>query len=425
MKLIGLRVENYKSIKDINLYIGGKPVVVFGVNGTGKSTLLNAIVALFAPVIRSLTGKGSFQLSDEDITIGEHRLAMEGTIEIGNDTLYLQRFYEKSKQNSRAPAITYDKKLNDVFTRTFRNSFLQDENVGMPIFAYYGTNRAVLKVPDRLREHQFDLLTALDGAIEKSVSFENFFSWYRDRESKDTISMRNALVHGQKHVSDVMLRSVQQAITSMLDSISEIKIQRDPVRMTVEKNGQEIRMDLLSDGEKCTLALFGDLARRLCLANPKSEVPLEGSGIVLIDEIELHMHPTWQRRILRTLRETFPNVQFLVTTHSPQVLGEADNSYKIYAVDSDTKEYHLIERLDGADSNLILEEYMGTPHISISTQSLIDEINTAVANGNFTVAKSRLADLEAITGVNNERYVQCKMFLERSQYAKDRKRSGS
>ena len=109
MKLIGLRVENYKSIKDINLYIGGKPVVVFGVNGTGKSTLLNAIVALFAPVIRSLTGKGSFQLSDEDITIGEHRLAMEGTIEIGNDTLYLQRFYEKSKQNSRAPAITYDK----------------------------------------------------------------------------------------------------------------------------------------------------------------------------------------------------------------------------------------------------------------------------------------------------------------------------
>lgn len=237
--------------------------------------------------------------------------------------------------------------------------------------------------------------------------------------------MRNALVHGQKHVSDVMLRSVQQAITSMLDSISEIKIQRDPVRMTVEKNGQEIRMDLLSDGEKCTLALFGDLARRLCLANPKSEVPLEGSGIVLIDEIELHMHPTWQRRILRTLRETFPNVQFLVTTHSPQVLGEADNSYKIYAVDSDTKEYHLIERLDGADSNLILEEYMGTPHISISTQNLINEINTAVANGNFTVAKSRLADLEAITGVNNERYVQCKMFLERSQYAKDRKRSGS
>ncbi len=425
MKLMGLRVENYKSINDINLYMGGKPVVVFGVNGTGKSTLLNAIVALFAPVIRNLTGKGSFQFSDEDITIGKHRLAMEGTIEIGDDTLYLQRFYEKSKQNSRTSALTYDKKCNELFIKTFRNSFLRDEYAGMPIFVYYGTNRAVLKVPERLKEHQFDQLTALEDAIDKTVSFESFFSWYRDRESKDTISMRNALVHGQKHVSDVMLSSVQQAITSMLDSISEIRIQRDPVRMTVEKNGKEIRMDLLSDGEKCTLALFGDLARRLCLANPKSEFPLKGAGIVLIDEIELHMHPTWQRRILRTLKETFPNVQFIVTTHSPQVLGEADNNYKIYAVDSDTREYRLIERLDGADSNLILEEYMGTPHISTATQNLIDEINTTVASGDFAVAKKRLTDLEAITGVNNEKYIQCKMFLERSQYAKNYKRNGS
>lgn len=69
----------------------------------------------------------------------------------------------------------------------------------------------------------------------------------------------------------------------------------------------------MSDGEKCTMALLGDLARRLTLANPTLENPLLGKGIVLIDEIELHMHPSWQRKILSTLKNTFPNVQFMET----------------------------------------------------------------------------------------------------------------
>lgn len=425
MKLIDLRIENYKSINDLGLFFGGEDVVIFGINGTGKSTLLNAIVALFAPVIKSLTNKGTLRFTDDDITIGRQRLAIGGGFEIGNETLYLQRFYEKSKQNSRASATTYDKKTNEAFVKAFRDQYLRDERIGMPIFVYYGTNRAVLKVPERLKERQPDQLEALENAIDKTVDFESFFSWYRDRESKDTISMRNALAHGGKYVPDIMLSSVQKAISSMLDSISEIRIQRDPVRMTVEKNGEEIRIDLLSDGEKCTLALFGDLARRLCLANPMSDNPLNGSGMVLIDEIELHMHPRWQRRVLCVLRRTFPNVQFIVTTHSPQVLGETDDNIRVFAVSSETKEYREIGRLDGADSNLILEEYMGTPHISMTTQKLIDEINATVAEGDYNTAKSKLTDLEAITGANSEKYIQCRMFLERSQYAKDHQRIGS
>ena len=125
----------------------------------------------------------------------------------------------------------------------------------------------------------------------------------------------------------------------------------------LDKGGREIRVDLLSEGEKCTLAMIGDLARRLILANPAMENPLEGKGIVLIDEIELHMHPSWQRRILSILKEVFPNIQFIVTTHSPQVLGEADESFKIISLSLDMDENGVgtdqIERMDGFDSNMI------------------------------------------------------------------------
>ena len=81
----------------------------------------------------------------------------------------------------------------------------------------------------------------------------------------------------------------------------------------------------LSDGEKCTLALFGDIARRLAIANPSLDDPLQGDGVVLIDELELHMHTSWQRKVISMLKKTFPNIQFIITTHSPQILGEVDH----------------------------------------------------------------------------------------------------
>lgn len=72
----------------------------------------------------------------------------------------------------------------------------------------------------------------------------------------------------------------------------------------------------LSDGEKCTLALFGDIARRLAIANPSLDDPLQGDGVVLIDELELHMHTSWQRKVISMLKKTFPNIQFIITTRS-------------------------------------------------------------------------------------------------------------
>ena len=113
--------------------------------------------------------------------------------------------------------------------------------------------------------------------------------------------------------------------------------------MTVSKNGMEQNVNQLSDGEKCTLALFGDLARRISIANPHMQNPLEGKGIVLIDEIELHMHPSWQRKVLTTLKSVFPNIQFIITTHSPQILGGVDDEYNIYKFYSENGKEMLAE----------------------------------------------------------------------------------
>jgi predicted ATP-binding protein involved in virulence len=90
--------------------------------------------------------------------------------------------------------------------------------------------------------------------------------------------------------------------------------------MEVEKGGARLTVNQLSDGEKCLMALVGDLSRRLAIANPERKNPLEGEGIVLIDEIDLHLHPVWQRMVIPKLLSVFTNCQFLITTHSPHVI---------------------------------------------------------------------------------------------------------
>ena len=203
----------------------------------------------------------------------------------------------------------------------------------------------------------------------------------------------------------------------MIGDVSGLRIKRDPVRMVVDKSGKEVRVDMLSDGEKCTLALLGDLAKRLVLANPKAEDPLNGSGIVLIDEVELHMHPSWQRRILRVLREVFPNIQFIVTTHSPQVLGEANDGYVIISLGLDSDGYGIAEtgirRMDGYDSNMILEEFMETSSESSIKKDLVKSVNEAIRKGEFEFAERKLEELKELAGSDDEEYILAKGYLLR------------
>lgn len=114
----------------------------------------------------------------------------------------------------------------------------------------------------------------------------------------------------------------------------------------------------------------------MALANPEKENPLEGSGVVLIDELDLHMHTSWQRKVLNVLRDTFPNVQFIITTHSPQILGEMDDSVNLlYLYNEDNKIlFKTYESFVGWDANVILEEVMNTSSVNLDIKKMIDEM---------------------------------------------------
>ena len=217
---------------------------------------------------------------------------------------------------------------------------------------------------------------------------------------------------------------MRKAVQAMLPGFDNLRVKRNPSRLVVTKNGIEYNVNQLSDGEKCTLALIGDLARRIAMANPNLPDPLEGVGIVLIDEIELHMHPSWQRRILPTLRRTFPNIQFIITTHSPQVLGEVDDNFNIFMLSADKQDHIAVEtlnRMDGFDSNYILEKFMDTNSANPNFQALMQNVYNAVAANQFDEAERLIAIISEIVGVNHSSVIKLEGCLKRGRllYAKN------
>ena len=196
----------------------------------------------------------------------------------------------------------------------------------MPIVAFYGTDRMLSDIPDwvlsqRGSQYRPSRRAALKGALAHT-DFKDLLTWFYFKENEELRERR------ERRDFDYQLKDVsviRQTITSMLPEISDPRIELNPLRFVVSQKSEEGRIEKLSlnqlsGGYRIVLALAADLARRMAQGNPHMDDPLQSEAIVLIDEIELHLHPEWQQRILTDLMRTFPNAQFIVTTHSPQVL---------------------------------------------------------------------------------------------------------
>lgn len=234
----------------------------------------------------------------------------------------------------------------------------------------------MLDIPSRIRKrHAFTSLSTYDEALESSsTQFRTFFEWFREREDLENERRLDEPAH-----RDPQLKAVRAAIEALLPGYSDLRVRRAPQRMEVSKGALPLRVDQLSDGEKCLLALAGDLALRLSLANPGAEQPLGGAGIVLIDEVELHLHPAWQRVVLERLEATFPGCQFVISTHSPLVLSQVQPE-AVWLLDPRAEPSARKLSTWGQDAERILEEALDTPSRPDWAQTRLDELFALLAD---------------------------------------------
>lgn len=429
MKLKTLELKNYRGFGECHIDFDGKTTVFFGPNGVGKSSILDGICAVFAPALKGIIlRKGKKQrgrnlndyMSFDDIKYGESETEIVSKIAIGDDGKIVECLRRKSLKDV---SVFRRKKFMHIFNETY----LDDNNdKSMPFFVQYGTMRSIqnLGLQKSIGDIDlFDKISALEDYIGNSLDFASHFEWFRRRqEIENGIKIETSDMSYQ----DKQLQCVKIASLAMLgEHFTDMKIMYNPLRLVAVKDGQNLKIEQLSDGEKCTLAMVGDLARRLAIANQSSGNPLLGHGIVLIDEIELHLHPTWQGKILPVLMKTFPNIQFIITTHSPKVLSELSQDVNIFNVKMEENNVVVKKEKNMAlfDINAIFAEYMDTPFLTQEAIEFSDRVYKCIEDKEFDLAQQLVDEWIERTDSLNPEVIKAQMAVKRGRLldAKNRK----
>ena len=329
MKLASVEIENFRAIARLVLPLDSRLTVLHGANAHGKTSVLHAIAVGLGVIPSLFPGVVGVRFDESDRRRGAKtmRVALWTTDGIAWDRDEIERAPPKGpSQEGRRLRQLHDR-MQEIL-----KADREGRSVDLPIFALYHADRSAL---DRARqshpfEGEFPRYAVLEGTLSGRTSFEELVEWFYEKENEE---LREQKARGDFHYRQKDLSAVRDAISSMLADVSHPHIELNPRRFVVSRTTklEDEKLDLaqLSGGYRAVLALTADLAWRMTRGNPHLDEPLQSEAIVLIDEIELHLHPSWQQRILNDLMRTFPNTQFVVTTHSPQVLTTVEPKHVV------------------------------------------------------------------------------------------------
>ncbi|MEM7557185.1 MAG: AAA family ATPase, partial [Cyanobacteria bacterium P01_A01_bin.84] len=435
MRIKRIHIQSFRGIKDMQIDFQEKePNVFIGINGVGKSSILDCLAILLSrytsPVQFPTTSGRLFR--EEDIRYGNPQTHNEITIDTtdGEVTWSLAKVQKRRSKNSSTDLSQLRQLVDKTHSQLDKNP-----RFNLSVIVHYCVNRAVLDIPLKVRKkHSLERATAYDQSLHGvQINFNNFFQWFRKLEDLENENRRD-----NPDYTNPQLETVREAIYSLISGLSDLRVRRSPLRMTVKKrdissqdtqsnnpkgvkqsDDRELNVNQLSDGEKCLLAMVGDLARRLAIANPGLDEPLQGDGIVLIDEIELHLHPKWQRDIVPALIKTFPNCQFIVTTHSPQVISHIQPE-GVYILEN-TNEGIIAIQPDisfGRDSNQILEDLMEVPERPQKIKDCLQRLFKYIDQGNIEKARELRQELAELIGEDEPEFVRADVLIRRKEILK-------
>ena len=400
MKVERLVLVNFRGIEHLSVDFIQRTTAFVGVNGVGKSTVLEALAIALSQLTWRINGhpQKARPIALDDIRQGANFARIEITVELRGQPVTWSIVTNRKKSTHTDSLRKSDLDSLNAAVKVLNTEWEhveseRQERYDLPLAVYYDVNRAVLEVPMRVRErllhNPYEVYQ--DALDHGGADFKRFFIWFRNFEDAENESRTD-----NPSFRDRGLEAARTAI-SRFTGFDGVRVRRRPtMRMTISKGGDEFSVLQLSDGERNMLALVGDMARRLSVLNPSLSNPNEGSGVVLIDEIDLHLHPRWQREVIAKLEETFPNCQFVITTHSPQVLGEL-NSESVMLLRAGKLLGHA-ERALGLSSGEVLEELMEGAARNATVDAQLNKIRALVDNDDFTAAKSLLDALRRTVG---------------------------
>ncbi|HHP0373461.1 AAA family ATPase [Acinetobacter baumannii] len=444
MQIQSFSLKNIGQFQDLSVSLAptqhypSNITVFIGNNGSGKTSLLKSVTtALTWFVARLKHDKSNGTPIPESVILNTaNSAAVEIIVNDQNLQQQKQAYTWRITKNRTARKVeftTYLTELNQL-TDYYKQWLEQDDQSSLPLIAFYPVERSVIDIPLKIREkHQFLQIDGYDNALNNAVDFRRFFEWFREREDIENEFIKDLILQIKQNLvdqdllnkideynsgkfKDVQLEAVRQAIYAFMPDFKNLQVSRKPrLAMIIDKNEKTLNVNQLSQGEKSLMALVGDIARRLAMMNPSLDNPLLGKGIILIDEIDMHLHPQWQRSIIQRLQTTFPNCQFILTTHSPLVISDTQD---ILVYDLDGQDITALPSLYGQDANTVLLQYMDTNYRNPRVAEQISQAMDAIQNNQFEQANQLIDTLKFELGSDQLEVMRLVAMLKKRTLAK-------
>ena len=399
-----VRVENYRCFKELRLLLEEDTTVFFAENGGGKTALLTALamgLAVFEsgapkalqldprrdPTMRTLDEKGRRE------PVGPCSLAWTATVGQSESVTW---------SASASPAA--------VITTMPLGELDQFRVPGdrWPLFGWYGVDRLARHRGRRRRvERKGDRWEAYASALDPHLDEAPLLQWLQDEMLGD--AARRQQEEPERFFHAAVMEATVKATPGVTNAWYDPVEQGPKLRF---ENGHVASWSELSDGYHVFIALVADIARRAVMLNEfdGADAPARIEGVVLIDELDLHLHPRWQRVALPRLRSAFPRLQLIVTTHSPQILSSVHNRQVRRLFDGKLQEYPVL--VEGRDTNAILREYMRTEDRSAEGTGALRALHDYIDQGRREEAEELYKKLLARWGDLDPDLIEAKVLLD-------------
>ena len=424
MYIKSLALKNYRCYEKLQVDFNQEYTILVGVNGAGKSTILDAVSTVLGSFIAGFDGimsngitredahRKMFELGSRIDTEEQYPVEVSAVCDLGEKEISWTRSLHS--QDGRTH-ISQAKAMMEYGNRLQKSVREGDKNVVLPLIAYYGTGRLYMQKKQKRNVAEiarFSRTTGYIDCLDSASNDKQMMQWFKQMTE---IQLQEAIVVPEL---EVVKRAMEKCYTGVQNSENkakfEYKLKSKEIEIEYKKgeNVEKLPMRLLSDGLKITISMVADIAYRMAVLNPQllDNILEETPGIVLIDEVDMHLHPAWQKRIVEDLHYIFPKVQFIMTTHSPSVLANVKHEHILLLEDGEVLTPN--NTTYGRDISDIVREMMKVEVRPEEVLQLKADFYKLLAEEKYNLAKERLEQLEQILGENDADVIGAKVSYE-------------
>lgn len=404
MRIDHLKLQNYKGFDEFEVSLDPQFNLFVGDNASGKTSILDAISTGLDSWFIGMKGVapiGSIDAEDVHLKTFTHgdstsfEKQFPSRIEFFGEVMGRSVGWERVLARDGGRTTTVGSKELSLIANEAEQEVRSGNDITLPLICAYGTERLWWETPERQKSGKKETgrksPSRFDG-YKKCTDFEiqetDLLEWIREQVSA-----------GQQRGAETdAFKVIREAIVGCVEGARNIYYDERYRDLIVDIEGHGYQMfRTLSDGQRIMVSMIGDLARRAATLNPHLGIDALKltPGVVTIDELDLHLHPKWQRRIIHDLKRIFPALQFIVTSHSPQLIGEAKpNELRLL----ENGKAYPVPRSFGMDSNRALEEVMGASSRNEDVKKLLSRMDSLIEHEDLNQAKQVLEEVKQQMG---------------------------